>query len=623
VNTIDLLFETPTDQRNGVKVIVPVKYTDRDDFLDKIKNQLAYFENVYFDVNVNNRIITNEFQILRSEHFQISEMNTDSYMHICLDNVYYPLDFIKLGIRAISFPVGLKFGLSDGLFPTPNREQIIYSNQAKKAILEKIEKVADYFVEKYNENSIECKDIHEIFRYYSNNSRIVNIGTLKYDANLLNGYTSKKFIVPTYSNYTHINFKTLYDNRNYMFNEYRIGIQYVRGQFRHTSATYNSTIGYEDLQRKRIFIYDDAFAGNKKSYIKSLLPPNDYNSIYFVKKYRKFTLRVKSRNHTYDNYYNLLGLHKVPKENWRAVIKEFQAIIAEFTSTFIDVDKTVIPQSWLDAKKKAKVFIGKSGTRRVKLQGEINVKVAEELQRYVHEKNSKLTPTVLKVENIPSTKLLLVYGREKDSVTIDHLYSISKNQKIKYFVLSEKEYKVAESLDIHNLMSIEKFMEGKNKPFKRLVTSYLIDKLIKEFPSAFVRQEVINLVSKSLYDKLHLLETYKKDNYNSYCDERIYKSMIEVAEDKNLFDETIYTEYKQVRKFLTDNPYVNTTLEIMPTFPVADLPERGKAYVKILTDLFKYHKQRMDYTNYSFVTLNEDKVEDITEETLSKLEDNI
>ena len=58
-NTIDLLYEKATTEANGVKVIVPVNYYDRKDFQDKIKEQLAYFEDVYFDCNdvVNNNFV--------------------------------------------------------------------------------------------------------------------------------------------------------------------------------------------------------------------------------------------------------------------------------------------------------------------------------------------------------------------------------------------------------------------------------------------------------------------------------------------------------------------------------------------------------------------------------------
>jgi hypothetical protein len=36
-------------------------------------------------------------------------------IHLCLDNVYYPLDYTKLGINTLTVPIGLKFSLSDGI----------------------------------------------------------------------------------------------------------------------------------------------------------------------------------------------------------------------------------------------------------------------------------------------------------------------------------------------------------------------------------------------------------------------------------------------------------------------------------------------------------------------------
>jgi anti-sigma regulatory factor (Ser/Thr protein kinase) len=122
-NTIDLLYEKPTEESNGVKIIIPVKYNDVWQFKKKIKEQLCYFESVYFDVP-EDKSITNDFVISRHTHFQFSEMSTDDKLHICLDNVYYPLDFEKLGISRIDFPIALRFSLSDGLYPTPNRESI-------------------------------------------------------------------------------------------------------------------------------------------------------------------------------------------------------------------------------------------------------------------------------------------------------------------------------------------------------------------------------------------------------------------------------------------------------------------------------------------------------------------
>ena len=62
--------------------------------------------------------INNDFVISnRHTHFQFSEMSTDHRLHICLDNSHYPLDFEKIGIDRIEFPVALRFTLNDGLYP--------------------------------------------------------------------------------------------------------------------------------------------------------------------------------------------------------------------------------------------------------------------------------------------------------------------------------------------------------------------------------------------------------------------------------------------------------------------------------------------------------------------------
>ena len=115
-NTIDLLYEKPTTEDNGVKVIVPVKWEDRNEFITKIKEQLAYFESVYFNITVSGEDIKNDFVIYRHDLFQFSEIASDPILHVCLDNVYYPLDYQKLGIDPIYIPVGLRFSLTDGLF---------------------------------------------------------------------------------------------------------------------------------------------------------------------------------------------------------------------------------------------------------------------------------------------------------------------------------------------------------------------------------------------------------------------------------------------------------------------------------------------------------------------------
>jgi hypothetical protein len=209
-NTIDLLYEKATTEVNGVKVIVPVQYGDRHDFKIKIQEQLAYFENVYFDCG---DTVDNNFSIFRNELFQFSELASESRLHLCLDNVNYPFDFQKLGIDAVYFPIALRFSLSDGLFPTPNRESIRYTKEGKDIILKKIAALADFFVNKYNESVKDTDDIHALMDYYSNERRNVTILKAKYDAGLLKAFATVKFNEPKLKGINIIDMKLIHRNK--------------------------------------------------------------------------------------------------------------------------------------------------------------------------------------------------------------------------------------------------------------------------------------------------------------------------------------------------------------------------------------------------------------------------
>lgn len=600
VNTIDLLFEQPTTERNGVKVIVPIKHEDRQVFLSKIKEQLAYFESVYFDVNVNGNTVPNDFSIFRSEDYQVSQLAQDLNLHICLDNVYYPIDFKKLGVPMIVGKLALRFKLSDGIFPTPNREQLIYTSQAKKTILEKLEKVADQLVSKYNEKAIKTDKLDDVFDYYGTQARNISIGNMTLDTFPISRHAKVTYQKPQYKDYKHTNFNLLNTMKDTILCEYKVGIIYQKGKFRQQTNNYYTTVGYNYLKEKnKVFLYSDIFKGHKRAYIKSTLPNYSSDQIRFLKKAKSLPLR-KSHKAKYsggnqENYYDILSLGRHPKSEWRAIITEFQSIQKELLQGIPVVEAITIPQAWLDAQKRVKITSTGSKVKRFKLKGDINVRVAEKLERFVTNKSSKLVPRIVKAEDISTTKTLFVYGKEVNSVLIDGLFSISTKQKVTYLVLSEREHKVVSGLEVHNLMSIEEFMKGKNRPFKRLVSAHLIYKLMKQNHYLFDNRQVIQSVSMSLFQTLEKLADYCSKNYDPYCSDNVYDSMLPIAEENNLYDMNIHTDYIRIKKLLDDYPFINKVIEMLPSNGrVAKHPD----YRNIFTDLFKYHKIRMDYKNY-------------------------
>ena len=377
-NTIDLLYEKPTTEDNGVKVIVPVKWEDRNEFITKIKEQLAYFESVYFNITVSGEDIKNDFVIYRHDLFQFSEIASDNMLHVCLDNVYYPLDFQKLGIDPIYIPVGLRFSLTDGLFPTPNRESLRYTQEAKKIIIDKIAEIGNYFVDKFNEGIKDTDNIQDVFNYYDNNKRLVKMLNSNFDISALIKYSTTKVKTPSLKGIKLLDLERLYTVRRYILGEYEIKLTLYRNKIAEQKSYYSKEINPSHVDFSKFHLYENTLGSNKKLYLKSVLSPSDTH--YFVKKTDKMPL-FGTRN-GYDNYYTILNLNTRPRATWRNLIKEFQSIRDLFLSKMNNLDEFEIPKQWLDNRRKKPLKLTADGKRVTKLKGEIIVKKAVDRENW-------------------------------------------------------------------------------------------------------------------------------------------------------------------------------------------------------------------------------------------------
>ena len=606
VNTIDLLYETSTDQKNGVKVIVPVRHYDRSNFISKIKEQLAYFENVYFNVDG----VDNDFTIMRHEHFQWSPMSTNSQLHICLDNVYYPIDFGKLGIDTIYFPVGLRFSLTDGLFPTPNRESLRYTTEAKAVIMKKLQSVANFFVEKYNETVQDTTDIWAAMEHFRHSDRNLNL----FGKNGLNVSYFAKFATIGFASpkVDGVYYQTVdYYNRirEYMFGEYVMKHEISRGRFCKASS-------YWDLSRRygeTIYVYSDRLSGIKKEYLKSVNRRG--HTEYIVKKEKSFKLgSAKEALVGYENYYKILQLNKFPKSEWRNVIKEFQEMVKRVTSKFINLDTLQVPQEFIDSKKKVSFTNGVAGPkqRRKKLDGELTGKVASVLERAVYGQHAKFVPTVFQMKNAHRNKYLMVYGNSTHQTTFDKMFSVFPPNTTRFMVLSERELKRMEEIDLHNWIHIDKFMEGDHIVFKRAATAYLINELTRDYAEVFNRIDRMGDISTDLYKKMLVLDSYKR-KYHLSGDNSLYQSIIKLAEEKNLFDLSVYSVYNDVKEVFAMLPFIKPMFGMMSRYGSSN-----NGVNDAVRDLFKYYKQRVDWKYYN-IKLNDEVVTPLVDLNVEEL----
>ncbi len=607
-NTIDLLYEKETTEANGVKIIIPVKYNDVWQFKKKIKEQLCYFESVYFDVP-DDASITNEFVISRHPHFQFSEMSTDQNLHICLDNVYYPLDFTKLAIDRIQFPVALRFSLSDGLYPTPNRESLRYTQEAKKIILDKLAQVADYYVETYNKSLNDGSDLKSMINHLEKNGHIIELSGHKYNIDSFLKYATVKPLIPELDGVKLLNFPSLYKmyKQNILVDSFPAKFS-LRHKRLSTSDNYVYGYNLENIcnGESKVWIYDDRIPGIKKDYLRATCVENEPN--FLVKRAAPMKLGVPAR-FDLKTYYHLLALKSYPKDQWRDVIKEYQHIVSMVEESFIDLDALDVPQDFIDGKKKAKILKASvASTKRLKLQGEIVCKKGVDLLRYNGGKNCKFDSQIYKLEDLESAKNLKIYTHHDDCLKLDPLYGMMSKQKMEVITFSSRELKIVEQLDIHNLISYEKFMEGKTAPFKRIITSILIHEMMSLYRSTFDRIDAVRHVSSDLADKLERLSQYRRNNYVS-TDYDLRKAMLEVALEHRLFDPQIHAEYLEMLDIFEKLTFLN------PVCARLGYTREDDPMIPVMIDLFKYYKQRVDLKHYN-IKIND---EVLTEETIDQL----
>ena len=625
-NSIDLLYETTTTEGNGVKVIVPVNYYDRHNFTSKIKEQLAYFDSVYFDVDPGiSYAVDNNFTIHRAEHYQYSSLALNNDMHLCLDNVSYPIDWEKLGIERIHMKIALRFSLSDGLFPTPNREAIRYTQEAKQTILKKIETVANVFMEKYNENITEKADIKSIMEFHGTYNRYIDgsiIGASdRIDIKEILERATTPMKQPKLEGIELLNLKRLSEKgKDYFLGEYQVKYRYQNGRFNNSKNYWTTNLRPQDMETHfgGVYVFEDRLTKTKQDYLRSVLG-DSYRTVFFVKKDKPFKLRSGTQI-DYHTYWSLLKLENYPKKQWRQVIQELQHVVGLYAKDFIDCDAVSIPQTWTDAQKAKRMKILSkpttvNGVKKVRMKGEFSGKVGTKMDISLSDQYCKFVPTTFKMEEIHKISKLHVYAKESEKKQMDKLWSAFEKQ-VDLVLVAQATYDNLQKAELHNWITIDKFMEGKNRPFRTMATEFLIEKLINEKKYTFDRINIVKTVSKDLGDKLTVLNQYNTKHSRPYADNKTKETIVEFAKENNLFDIETYTIYKQVNEVFTKLPFLNEMMGVMHYTYKEDSP-----LIKALIDLFKYHKHRVNLENYTLKLTEDAPLEEtLTQDTITELQ---
>ena len=576
----DLIYENETKEENGVRVEISINgWREKSDFENKAIKKLAYYDTVL--LYVDNRLIDNK--IIRNEHWQYSNNSCNNSLHFCLKDVYYEIDWNKLGINRINLPIALRFGLDSGITPTPSRENILYTAETIELIKRKIETVANWFVEKYNENVKEYDTILDAWDEFSKHSKYVEVAEVSFCIdNIINYATEvpKQFTVKNIPDA-----KFMYSKSHFILNNYGFV-----GYSDNYSNLYKKNIG----SWKANFLID----GKSLSLVVKELPSRNVKS-FLLQKYEGKTVyylippkeqkrRFKpEKGKLYDEfcYWDILNLKNTPKSSWDGYIKQFNLVESQFRDKLIDETNVETSEEFLKWKENKKQE-RKSKPRNTESNYVTLDKKDDEYTLAVCRKSSFYNKFAFdkKTENVHSSsknKFLTVYFDESEREKAESYYRLINKSKIRIAIIGKRErLKIQNN---HNFMTPEQF--EKSKPFRRLVTAIKFDSLLdKHRKLKRNSNEIIQKCIPNLQEDINKLRIYVEENYE-LGNSSMTQAVIDLAESQNLWDYEFMDVYNRVEKELEQFEF----LQYLETPSYWD--EKSKKAINSIITKMLYHQK--------------------------------
>lgn len=585
---LSLMDMNDTDAHNGVTIEVILKEEDDYEiFLEKMKRQLAYFEGVFFNTEYDD--ISNDFKIIKNADWKYSELNQDKYLHMSLDNVYYPIDFEKLGIDPIAIPMALNLSLRDGLVPTPNREQILYSPQTKALILSKIKVLAEFLVNKWNSVAPEAIDLFDAEQLYNSHGTITlwedenepNMSlrkkiTLKLDKKL-EKFSALPMVHVSMPLYPHLPLKRIIENKGGLFRGF-----YVSAQIRNDKYTTKTDYDNVSISHTGLRLLLNPGEDLSKTQIEFLKWKYRYKTIDIIRRGKTMRLgKMTSYNSSTDNFYGLLQLRNKPKDIWRVIINEYCSLIKSYTDTWLTVTNAEPTPEFLQWRKDNR----QQGNRRNILKTEVTVAIGRPKEMHDSYNNPVYDKHVYKIEELGKFKSnqagLYIFTTEDRVGELHYLYQIgdlmnrtakhrykSSNGKfgtstfsydrIRVATFSERNYKKVKDLKIDNWINLDNLFNERNRVIADFLSTYIVKefKALSQVSRAIDKKGFIYLLDRNMGINLKSIKEY--DEYSWRDKSRLIDSgkmyrMLKLYIDNNWLNQEILAPlpyiYKNISNF--------------------------------------------------------------------------
>lgn len=532
----DLISEEETTDKNGLKFEMNINgYYEYSQFKEKAKQRLTYYDTVVLIIDGD--VIENK--VYRNDLFQFADNQPFREMHLCLKDVVYEINWGKLGIRAIHIPIALRFTLDEGLTPNPSREMILMNNQSIKLIKDKIALVADYFINKFNEQTQSFDNILDAWDFIGVKEKYVELEGEQFDCQDLEEYSKFTF------NKVKVKGVELQEPNYYKKLKYELVGEYIPVAYDRQGSWKKKYIQNEFANSLRDS-YTNAvqFDGNLAGRVKTFLRDKyDVNNTVYVNRSNIYDLR---------KYRAILYLKKDEKEKWRGLIKEFQEVLRQVIEKKV-VNETRVEETeeyieWLEkyraeAREKRKKTVQSGEYKGLnKQEGEITI---GKLRTYKRGTGTCVSKSTRRIKDLNKNKGLWVYI-EKDFLTgqeqYDYLMAFSN---VTFVELNKREIKFVEKLN--TWMSMEKFKES--KPFIRLATALEIENVLEMAPD---NEEIIYEAFPKYQELKDTLKEYKGQNYNGGVSNTVRKMFMDYAKENNLYDQNIWYKVLEFKKLMKD-----------------------------------------------------------------------
>ena len=531
-----LIYEKETTEVNGVTVIVTLRngWSEESVCKTKIREQLSYLDNVYFNIPGFN----NSYKIFRYKSFQYCEKTPYNQMHISLKNIYYPIDWNKIGLSPIEIPLAIRFDDYSDIKPIFNRESVMYNNKTVEAIKNKIKEVAEEFVSLLEENVVEYENFAKNYRLIKDKKSFYTLDEKDYNVDNLLALTDKK---PDTYKVKDISLRSpkFYANLpvSMMLRRWNVMAHDHESKWKKTSIWHSFNNNCLDRKNTlpKVVVIDFTLSGFIKDYLREK-HCGHYTHTYFVTDkgyltldqmyyHDKDELKLTDKN-------SATGL--LPEDDMELYLYEFNKVTDHYLETFIDergLDKSEEYLQWVEQRrldiKSGKVKASGLYKPLEKEKGEVTISTIKYSSRA--DKYYVLDKSKCAIADLPKRKGLHVYGVDIDD---DIVFLTRTFNKVTFIKANKPEAKHFAGLN--QFMTMEQFKNS--KPFNRLATYCYIKNLLE------ITKDVAKMKKLGFAELTNMRDTlynYIKQSEFSIYDVHLIPIIIAQATEFNTWDNTI------------------------------------------------------------------------------------